>query len=119
MELKSSLHTVPTQGKGRLTYHHFVDEQFYSLFDSSGSYRAQYYDGEFDKGWRVGQGTVVYEGGYKDVGTFYGKWKAGKIVFEGQRWKDDKWYVNLTIEATGPITAVDHYETDHWIDKGK
>ncbi len=105
------------QGFGRLTYKHFVDEQFYSIGDSEGSYRAQYYEGEFEHGWRVGQGIVVYDGGYKDVGVFYGKWEPGKTVFKGTRWKDDELYVNLEIIAQDAIHANNHYETDHWLTK--
>lgn len=103
------------QGVGRLTYNHFVDEKFYSIIDSSGTHRAKYYEGEFEHGWRVGQGMVVYDGGYKDVGVFYGKWEPGKTVFEGVRWKDDTYYVNLKIVAKDAINADNIYETDHWL----
>lgn len=103
------------QGFGRLTYKHFVDEEFYSITDSEGVYKAKYYEGEFEYGWRVGQGTVVYDGGYKDVGTFYGKWEPGKMVFDGTRWKDDRYYVNLKIIARDAINADDVYETDQWL----
>lgn len=105
------------QGFGRLTYKHFVDEKFYSIVDSQGTYKAIYYEGEFDHGWRRGQGTVVYQGGYKDVGTFYGKWEPGKTVFEGTRWKDDTHYVRLKIVAKDGISGDDIYETDHWLTK--
>ncbi|MCM1221540.1 MAG: hypothetical protein NC548_44385 [Lachnospiraceae bacterium] len=101
------------QGFGRLTYKHFVNEKFYSIDDSAGKHRAQYYESEFEHGWRVGQGTVVYDASHKDIGTFYGKWEPGKTVFEGTRWKDDKYYAKLTIVATDAIHAEDIYETDH------
>ena len=93
------------QGFGRLTYTHFVDEEFYSITNSEGTYRAIYYEGEFDHGWRKGQGTVVYEGGYKEEGTFYGKWEPGKTVFEGTRWKDDTYEGKLKIIVRDGINA--------------
>ena len=103
------------QGFGRLTYKHFVDEKFYAIIDSTGVHKALYYEGELEHGWRVGQGMVLYDGGYKDIGTFYGKWELGKTVFEGVRWKDDKYYVNLKIVAKDAISADDIYETDYWL----
>ena len=105
------------QGKGRLTYRHFVDNRFYAITDEAGRHKALYYEGEFDKGWRVGQGVMVYDGDYKDVGTFYGKWEAGKLVFEGTRWKDDKYYLPLRIFARDSVSADDRYGTDHWLVK--
>jgi hypothetical protein len=64
---------------------------------------------------RVGYGTVVYESGYKDEGEFYGKWETGKIVFEGRRWKDEKYYANLKKVARDAISADDIYETEYRI----
>lgn len=103
------------QGYGRLTYNHFVDDKFYAIIDVDGAHRAIYYEGEFDHGSRVGHGTVVYESGYKDEGEFYGKWEPGKIVFEGRRWKDEKYYANLKIIARDAISADDIYETEYWL----
>ena len=60
---------------------------------------------------------VVYDGGYKDIGVFYGKWEPGKTVFKGTRWKDDELYVKLEIVAKDTIYADDKYETDHWLTK--
>lgn len=106
------------QGKGRLTYNHFIDNKFYSINYEGTAYKAEYYDGEFDKGWRSGQGTVVYEGGFKDEGTFYGEWITGKTVFIGKRWlQNDQYncYAELELVATGSTTANDNYITG-WID---
>ena len=98
------------QGYGHLTYDNFGDGKTYSLTIGEHEYRGLYYEGEFDKGYRVGQGTVVYEGGYKDEGIFYGIWSEGKKVFEGKRWLiNDTYncYYELEVWATGPITADD------------
>lgn len=105
------------QGYGRITYNHFVDEQYYSINDSDGTHKAIYYEGNFEHGRRMGEGVVVYEDGYKDVGTFYGKWEADKLVFEGTRWKDDKYYAKLKIIAKDTVSGEDIYETDHWMIK--
>ena len=103
------------QGYGRLTYKHFIDEKFYSITYQGVTYLAEYYEGEFDHGWRVGQGTVVYEGGFRDEGIFYGKWEPGKIVFSGKRWLNDDRYIELEIEAINGADAIDHPGTDTWI----
>lgn len=103
------------QGFGRLTYRHFTDEKFYSITYQGVTYRAEYYEGEFNHGWRMGQGTVVYEGGFRDEGIFYGKWEPGKLVFAGKRWLNDDCYVELEIEAVNGIDAIDHYKSEDWI----
>lgn len=105
------------QGYGRLTYDHFVDGKYYALIGSDGDHKALYYEGGFDHGWRIGQGTVVYEDGYKDVGIFYGKWESGKTVFEGTRWKGDMHYVRIRVVARDAVSADDIYETDYWLTK--
>ena len=91
-------------------YKNFSDGETYSVDIGEHKYRAIYYEGHFDKGYRVGKGTVIYEGGYKDEGIFYGIWSEGKKVFEGKRWLvNDTYngYVELEVWATGPITADD------------
>ena len=105
------------QGWGHLEYYNFSDGETYSLNIGDHQYCAIYYEGIFDKGYRVGQGIVLYEGGYKDDGTFYGIWSEGKKVFEGKRWLiNDTYncYYELEIWATGPVTANDKQLTD-WI----
>ncbi len=103
------------QGFGRLTYRHFIDDKYYSIKYQGEIYRALYYEGEFDHGWRVGQGTVVYEGGFRDEGIFYGKWETGKIVFVGRRWLNDDQYLELEMEAINGVDAKDHYDPQGWI----
>lgn len=107
------------QGFGRLTYRHFIDDTYYTITYQGETYRALYYEGEFDHGWRVGQGTVVYEGGFRDEGTFYGKWEPGKIVFRGKRWLNDDRYLELEIEAITGVKAYDHYDPEEWIYVGE
>lgn len=105
------------QGWGHLEYYNFSDGKTYSLNVDNHEYRAIYYEGMFDKGYRVGQGIVLYEGGYKDEGTFYGIWSEGKKVFEGKRWLiNDTYncYYELETWATGPVTANDKQLTG-WI----
>lgn len=105
------------QGLGHLKYNNFSDGETYSLEIDGHQYRAIYYEGEFDKGYRVGKGTVYYEGGYRDEGTFYGIWSEGKKVFEGKRWLTNDtydYYYELEVWATGPITADDKQLTG-WI----
>lgn len=71
-------------GWGKLEYKdNNGDGLFYTLTFDTESYRAEYYEGYFKDGFRYGQGTVEYEGGYSTVGTYYGAWQAGKTVFEG------------------------------------
>ena len=107
------------QGKGRLTYTHFIDRKFYSLKDSEGVHKAIYYEGEFDYGRRMGHGIVVYEGGYYDEGEFFGDWEPGKVVFVGKRYKENedgtKKYTNVTITAINGITGRDDYNPEYWL----
>ena len=95
-------------GWGRLTYDDFEDGMYYSIGDSTTEYKALYYEGHFSNGWREGTGTVVYEGGWKDEGTFYGQWQAGKVVFEGKRWYGNG-YWPLTITANSSSYGIDTY----------
>lgn len=104
------------QGFGRLTYRHFIDGKYYTIEDDEGEiHRALYYEGEFDHGWRVGQGTVVYEGGFRDVGTFYGRWEPGKTVFVGTRWQNDDRCLNLEIVAINGVDAYENRDPEGWI----
>lgn len=80
------------QGNGVLKYDFFDDEKYYEITVDGQKYKALYYKGEFDKGYRVGKGTVYYEGGYRDEGTFYGAWEEGKKIFEGKRWLTNDTY---------------------------
>lgn len=104
------------QGYGRLTYRHFVDGKYYSLIVGENQYKALYYEGYFEKGWREGEGKVVYEGGFYDKGMFYGRWMPGKIVFRGQRWDANGRHMELEIEAINGLEAIDHYTTNYWIE---
>ena len=90
-------------GWGKLTYDE-SNKYRYTLGDN----KALYYEGEFLDGLRYGYGTVVYENGYKDEGTFYGWWQDGKIIFEGKRWLINDTYNGywpVTITATGTSTS--------------
>lgn len=49
-------------------------------------YKTLSYEGAFVDGYRNGQGTLVYEGGIKDEGIFYGAWQQGKTIFTGKRY---------------------------------
>ena len=103
------------QGYGKLTYKHFVDKKYNAINDDQGVHKALYYEGEFIEGWRHGQGKTVYEDGYIDEGAYYGKWEAGRIVFEGKRYNGNGQYAMLTIEAIDAINGKDIYSTG-WID---
>lgn len=71
-------------GKGTLEYKDVNgDNLFYTISFGSHVYRAKSYEGYFQNGFRYGQGTVKYEGGYRAEGTYYGAWQTGKTVFEG------------------------------------
>ena len=98
------------QGWGHLEYYNFNDGETYTITVDGHPYRALYYEGYFDKGYRMGKGSVVYEGGYKDEGAFYGIWSEGKKVFAGKRWLINDTYnccYELEVWANGPITADD------------
>lgn len=103
------------QGYGRLTYRHFIDEEFYKITYQGETYRALYYEGEFDHGRRMGQGVVVYEGGFRDEGEFFGKWEAGKVVFIGRRWQNDDRYYDLEMVAINGFDAKSYPEFGDWI----
>ena len=100
-------------GYGRLTYDDFDDGKYYSLSGADGrEYKALYYEGYFVDGYRNGKGVIVYEGGYKDEGTFYGQWTAGKTVFDGKRWLisgNTEGYWPLVIVAVSAAAANDNY----------
>lgn len=75
-------------GWGRLEYDGLEDGKYYSITDENGITRiAKFYEGNFVDGYRVGYGSVEYEGGYIEEGTFSGLWQAGKLIFEGKRWR--------------------------------
>lgn len=90
-------------GWGKLTYDLSDNADHYTLDNN----KALYYEGEFADGLRCGCGTVVYENGYKDEGTFYGCWQDGKVVFKGKRWLINDTYNGywpITITASGTST---------------
>lgn len=102
-------------GYGRLTYDDFSDGKYYSLDFETYECKALYYEGQFSDGYRYGEGTVVYENGYKDEGTFYGSWQNDKIVFQGKRWLiNDQYngYWPITIIASG--TSSSNIEYGSW-----
>lgn len=104
------------QGHGRLTYNGFADTQYYSLEVEGQSYKALYYEGEFDLGNRNGEGVVVYESGFIDEGTFKGPWADGVIVFRGKRWYiNDTYngYFDVVVTATSGITSDTDYGEWH------
>ena len=107
------LRGVP-HGKGKLTYLE-DNEHFYAITINGQVYKALYYEGEFKDGWRFGEGIVYYEGGFYEVGTFYGKWEKGKVVFEGRRYDRLGRYVHVTCHALNEIKARDETETEEWI----
>jgi len=97
-------------GYGKLTYDDFEDGKFISLDTDGTSYKAISYEGYFVDGWRDGSGVTTYEGGYREEGTFYGKWSAGKTVFEGKRWKttdESEGYWPLTMVAIDSVYSDD------------
>lgn len=100
-------------GWGKLTYDGFEDGKFYSITGEDGTTRkAIFYEGNFVDGYRVGYGTVEYEGGYVEEGTFSGLWQAGKLIFEGKRWHvvdgQREGYRNITVRCVdGENASVD------------
>lgn len=112
-------HDGMPQGYGRLTYYGFADGQYYSLNVEGQSYKALYYEGEFNRGSRCGEGVVVYESGFKDEGIFNGPWADGVIVFQGKRWFiNDTYngYFDVVVTATSGITADTDYGEWHSVD---
>lgn len=91
-------------GWGKLTYDGFEDGKFYSITGEDGTtLKAKFYEGNFVDGYRVGYGTVEYEGGYVEEGTFSGLWQPGKLIFEGKRWRvvdgQREGYRNITVRG--------------------
>lgn len=77
-------------GFGKLEYtDRNGDGLFYTLTFGTQCYRAKSYEGYFKDGFRSGEGTVEYEGGYSATGNYYGAWQAGKTVFEGTLYYPD------------------------------
>lgn len=103
-------------GWGRLDYIDYNgDGKFYKFFYDDKVYNALYYEGNFSDGARWGNGTVVYEDGWKEEGTFYGAWEAGKKVFEGKVWhKDGSYYLEGCLTATSNTEAEWTWDTDSW-----
>lgn len=77
-------------GYGKLEYtDRNGDGLFYTLTFGTQCYRATSYEGYFKDGFRFGEGTVEYEGGYRATGSYYGAWQAEKTVFEGTLYYPD------------------------------
>ena len=99
-------------GNGKLTYDDFGDGKYYTLDIDGTSYKALSYEGGFKDGSRNGQGVVIYEGGYREEGTYYGQWSANKTVFEGRLYKttaDSEGYWPMTTVATSSVAGTDHF----------
>lgn len=102
-------------GYGKLTYDDFSDGKYYALSFSTSECKALYYEGQFSDGYRYGEGTVGYENGYKDEGTFYGPWQSGKIVFQGKRWLiNDRYNGYWPITITASSTSTSNTEYGNW-----
>ena len=103
-------------GWGRLDYIDYnKDEKFYKFLYGGEIFHALYYEGNFSDGARYGSGVVVYEDGWKEEGTFYGAWEAGKKVFEGKVWyKDGSLYLEGYLTATSSTEAEWTWYTDQW-----
>ena len=93
-------------GQGTLEYEdRNGDGLFYDLRFGTQIYRARSYEGHFKDGYRDGQGTVVYEGGYRMTGTYYGRWQAGKTVFEGSLHYPDGTSLDCRMVCTDGVSA--------------
>ena len=93
---------------GHLERDGFGDGKAYSINIGDVEYRALYYEGQFVRGYRDGEGVVQYEGGYRDEGTFYGVWSEGKVVSRGKRRiVNDTYngYYDVEVRATSPSEA--------------
>lgn len=109
-------HNGMPNGWGRLDYIDYNgDGKFYKFFYDDKAYNALYYEGNFSDGARWGNGTVVYEEGWKEEGTFFGAWEAGKKVFEGKVWhKDGLHYLEGYLTATGSTEGEWTWYTNNW-----
>lgn len=97
-------------GYGKLTYDDFEDGAYYALYFTDGSQcKALSYEGRFENGMRSGEGTVIYEGGWKDQGVYYGQWEPNKVVFEGKRWYGDSGYWPVTTISTSSTAATETF----------
>ena len=94
------------------------DGKRYSIATNTTTYYALSYEGNFSNGFRYGQGTTYYEGGYRDEGTYYGAWEANKVVFEGNRWLNNDLYngywPSWTIIAANTTTSKSETHGD-WV----
>ncbi len=97
-------------GQGILVYPS-ENEYHYSITIGDKVYNALRYEGGFEDGWRKGKGTVYYEGGYREEGTYEGQWAPGNIVFRGKIWDGDKRYIDVIIYSQNGIES--------WIDSGE
>lgn len=110
-------HNGDPNGVGTLIYGFFGDGKYYTITEGGQIYKALSYTGGFDQGYRNGEGTVFYEGDYREEGTFYGQWMAGKKVFSGRRWLTTETfngYRELEIVATSLEAAEVHWLGD-WV----
>ena len=103
-------------GFGKLEYIDYNgDGKFYQFFYENKAYKALYYEGYFSNGARYGAGTVVYEGGWKEEGTYYGAWEPGKKVFEGKVfYANGAYYLEGYLTATSAINGEWTWTTKSW-----
>lgn len=102
-------------GYGKITYDDFEDGKYYSLSVDNSEYKALYYEGGFQDGTRYGTGKVVYEEGWREEGTYYGTWTAGKKVFEGRIYhKDGVHYLEGYLTAKSTEVGNWTWFTDSW-----
>lgn len=98
------------QGKGTMVY--LEDNEYrYTITMGSNVFKALRYEGSFNDGWRDGEGIVYYEGGYREVGTYYGQWGPNNIVFRGNIWDGDTRYCPAIIYSQNGVES--------WIDTGE
>ena len=96
------------EGRGHLERDGSGDGKACSINMGDVECRALYYEGQFVRGYRDGEGVVRYEGGYRDEGTFYGVWSEGKAVFRGKRRIVNgtySGYHDAEVRATSPSEA--------------
>ena len=106
------LHGKP-EGQGKMVYPN-DDEHSYSMTIGDTVVKAIRYEGNFKDGWRDGQGKVIYEGGYREEGTYYGQWMANKIVFRGKIWYGDDYYLDAIIYSKSPTESWTDFKTTEW-----
>lgn len=103
------------EGFGTLTYSGFDDGAFFNIQIDGKTHKAIYYQGYFSNGFRMGQGTVLYEDGWKEEGTYFGAWASGKVVFRGRFWhKNGIHYLDGYLTATSGIGGTWTWDSSSW-----